>query len=247
MFRDVIVERLEGCRSPWLFVGCLSMGESAKILNRYTTLPVLVDALTHKRLTLLSPKTWEDRNDSFYIDEYRRKKKLKSVLAICFTMSRETFHHWKIFSNGTAGVCIEFDKERLEGSLKTKRGFIGRDVDYRTIEHVEQKAPDISDWPFLKRHAFKAEHEFRIIFENLEPLRTKSLSFEIEWVDKVTLSPWMPKDFEEATIALIKNIAGCELLTVHRSTLLENERWKAAVKNWVDPSKPRSTGFFDLS
>jgi hypothetical protein len=37
-------------------------------LNRYTSLPILLDALNHKRMTLLSPESWEDRNDSYYIE-----------------------------------------------------------------------------------------------------------------------------------------------------------------------------------
>ena len=57
-------------------------------LNRYTSLPVLLDALVHKRLTLLSPTSWEDRNDAYYIERYKETKKLKTVLALCFTTKR---------------------------------------------------------------------------------------------------------------------------------------------------------------
>ena len=35
-----------------------------KKLNRFTTLPVLLDLLKRKRLVLLDPAVWEDKNDS---------------------------------------------------------------------------------------------------------------------------------------------------------------------------------------
>jgi hypothetical protein len=40
-------------------------------LRRYTTLPVLLDLLREKRLTLVSPTSWPDRNDSFYLEQHK--------------------------------------------------------------------------------------------------------------------------------------------------------------------------------
>ncbi len=45
-------------------------------LNRYTTLPVLLDLLQRKKLTLLNPEFWEEKNDSEIILEYKRRKYL---------------------------------------------------------------------------------------------------------------------------------------------------------------------------
>jgi hypothetical protein len=74
-------------------------------LNRYTTLPVLLDMLYHKRLVLCNPATWEDRNDAFFIEQYRLRKKLPTTLALCFAGKAETFHHWKVFAGGPSGGC----------------------------------------------------------------------------------------------------------------------------------------------
>jgi len=86
---------------------------SGLFLNRYTSLPIALDVLAKKHITLLSPETWEDRNDAYYLERYRDERKLRSLLAICFSLHRETFHHWRVFSSGSSGVCIEFDKEKL--------------------------------------------------------------------------------------------------------------------------------------
>jgi hypothetical protein len=93
------------------------------ILNRYTTLPILLDILQQKHITLLSPATWEDWNDAYYLERYKQESKLRTVLAACFSERGETFHHWRVFSNGSSGVCIEFDKRSLLKSFAGRDGF----------------------------------------------------------------------------------------------------------------------------
>jgi hypothetical protein len=87
-------------------------------LSRYTDLPALLYLLDKKKITLLDPKSWDDSNDSYYLSQYKEKKKLKSVLALCFSQTAETYHHWRVFSSGPSGVCIVFDREQLLGALK---------------------------------------------------------------------------------------------------------------------------------
>ena len=53
---------------------------STTYLRRYTDLPALLHLLTEQKLTLFDPKTWDDKNDAFYISLYKEKKKLKTVL-----------------------------------------------------------------------------------------------------------------------------------------------------------------------
>lgn len=65
------------------------------ILNRYTSLPVALDILSEKHITLLTPDLWEDRNDAYYLERYREKLGFSCVLAICFSQRGETFHHWR--------------------------------------------------------------------------------------------------------------------------------------------------------
>ena len=87
------------------------------ILRRYTSLAALLALLQDKKLTLLSPSLWEDRNDAFYMGEYKSKKELQTLLALCFTESDETYHHWRVFTHGSDGVCIHFKREALLAAL----------------------------------------------------------------------------------------------------------------------------------
>lgn len=200
-------------------------------LNRYTTLPVLLDMLVNRKIVLLSPSSWEDRNDSYYLDRYKAEKKLKTVVALCFSKKRETFHHWKVFASGTAGVCVEFDKELLLRRVAAEPGCRLKDVDYRYIKDVEAKRPAVRNWPFLKRKPYKDEDEFRILYESLtEELPTKELSIELHCIHKVTLSPWMPRTVAATVKRVIGEIEGCERLRVERSSLLETHIWESAIR-----------------
>ena len=113
------------------------------MLRRYTTLPVLLDLLVTKQLTLLTPASWDDRNDAYYLEQYREKKKLKSVCAICFTGANETYHHWRVFSHGNSGVCVTFVFDKLCAHLGKDPGIAAGEVKYHRIDALEAKPPNV--------------------------------------------------------------------------------------------------------
>jgi len=201
-------------------------------LNRYTSLPVLLDILVHKRIVLLKPSSWEDRNDSFFLERYREEKKLDTVLALCFSEKRETFHHWKIFSAGSGGVCVEFDKARLLDGLTAEDGFTLRKVEYAYITDVCLNRPKLADWPFLKRKPFEDEGEFRIVYENkTKKEQTKAIPIQLSCIRRITLSPWLPEAVSQTVTKVLKQLPDCATIQVGRSSLLETSRWKAVVSS----------------
>ena len=199
------------------------------ILRRYTDLPVAIDLLTNKRVTLVDPASWDDQNDSSYLAVYKKREELKTLLALCFTQEAETYHHWKIFSGHTGGVCIVFKKDELLKDLSKENGIRHQLVDYWLIKKIKESRPTVQALPFIKRHAFKHENEFRIIYESCG-LETPffSASIRLECIDRVLLSPWMPKPLADATRKLLRMIEGCSELKIVRSTLINNEQWKKA-------------------
>lgn len=48
-------------------------------LRRYTNLPSLLYMLTKKKITLLDPDTWDDKNDSWFLDIYTEEKNCKKL------------------------------------------------------------------------------------------------------------------------------------------------------------------------
>jgi hypothetical protein len=164
--------------------------QPTKWLNRYTTLPIAIDILTQKSITLLDPKSWEDHNDSYYLEKYKGRKKLKSLLALCFTSHTETFHNWKVFAGGTSGVCIQFNTDKIINSIKSIPGIEYKMVQYHLIRDVKKNPPPLDDWPFIKRSPYKDEREFRIIYKNSTSVElSKKLPICLDCIEKITLSP----------------------------------------------------------
>jgi hypothetical protein len=208
--------------------------KKVQFLSRYTSLPIALDVLVQKRITLLSPETWEDRNDAYFLERYREEMKLQSVLAICFSRHRETFHHWRVFSSGASGVCIEFDNSLLQ-SIANKQGYRHGNVEYHWIKDfrindLRKDTPEVDKWPFLKRKPFEDEREYRIIFESkTEGLRAHPITISLASIRKVTLSPWLPEAVATSVEDIIQSIRGCAGLNVSRSSLLDNAGWRAVI------------------
>ncbi|MFZ1991992.1 MAG: DUF2971 domain-containing protein [Alphaproteobacteria bacterium] len=200
-------------------------------LRRYTNLPSLLDILYHRRLTLLSPATWDDKNDAYFMGQYKLRAKLKSVLALCFTEARETYHHWRVFTDGSNGVCIQFEYEKLVECIGATSNVKSGTVRYELIRNIKALRPRVSELPFLKRQPYEDEKEFRIIYRDKnEELESTSLALDLKSIDRIFLSPWMPKALVETTKSIIHMIPGCSKLRVNKTTLLENEQWKRAAE-----------------
>lgn len=196
-------------------------------LRRYTNLAATIHILRHRCLTLLNPETWDDKNDAFFVCEYQRRTGAQSVLALCFTQADETYHHWRIFSHGTDGICIEFDKKALIAIAKRTPGLRHGAVDYSTIEDARDTGIDMHDLPFLKRYPFRDEHEFRLLHvDKVVAQDYFAVPVTLDSIERITLSPWMAKPLADVVKETLRGIKGCSALKVYRSTLIDSERWK---------------------
>ena len=195
-------------------------------LNRYTSFASLLAMLQRREITLLSPSLWEDRNDAFYMGEYKSRKQLKTLVALCFSQAEETYHHWRVFTHGADGVCITFRRAPLLNALKDLRTGA---VTYRKIADLPRFKPKLEQLPFLKRAPYEDEREFRLIYEDKKiEAETKSFPIPLSCISRVTLNPWLAPPLAAAMKSAIKQISGCSGLKVYQTTLLENETWKKA-------------------
>jgi hypothetical protein len=204
-----------------------------KKLNRFTTLPVLLDLLERRKLTLLDPALWDDRNDAEIILAYKQQKKIESLMAVCFSHGDETVHHWKTFSSGTSGCVIEFDAEKLFAIINSVEGLKHGKVEYRRLSEIEDKNTiiDIDKLPFTKRWPYRCEEEYRIIVQ----LDTKETFFEIpitlDIIKRITISQQMPQPIYNTIKTHLKGVWKNPGSRISRSTLYENKRWINHFKN----------------
>lgn len=144
-------------------------------------------------------------------------------------MAPERYHHWKIFSSGIEGICLELKRGPLELSLPAHQAFSGP-VDYETLASVEKLTElDALRLPFLKRQGFSDEREWRIIAHRNDPHVTAChVPIDRSWIHRVILNPWMPDTLASTVRAVIKSQPGCEKISVVSSHLTNSKRWKAA-------------------
>jgi hypothetical protein len=196
-------------------------------LRRYTNIPALIHLLTAKKITLLDPASWDDKNDSHFLSLYREKKSLQTVLALCFTQTSETYHHWRVFAEGSSGICITFAKDELLSAMTKRAGVTARAVRYLRMREIRSRRLKVADLPFLKRFPYGDEREFRIIYESSRVKTTAlDIAIPISCIKRITLSPWIPAALTAPVKDTIRRVKGCAHLKVTRSTLIGNEQWK---------------------
>lgn len=197
--------------------------------RRYTRLAATIHLLRTKTITLLNPATWDDTNDAYFMAEYKRLRGAESVLALCFADREETYHHWRIFSHGADGICFTFDKDSVlsvfNGDTKVRHG----SVKYEEVKAVQKmKSVEVDRLPFLKRYPYHDEREYRIVYTDPhDAMESKSYPIAVSWIERITLSPWMPKALATSVREALKSIDGCSRIKVYQSTLVDNENWKA--------------------
>jgi len=203
----------------------------AESTKRYTELPFVLQALHTRELTLVSPKSWDDKNDAYAIEQYRRKRGLGSVLALCLTDAEQTHHHWKVFTHGSSGACIHFHPDQFGTWLAAQAEIQGRPVIYRSVAQLRSTLPPIEDLPFIKRAAYEPEREFRLLHGHASRTkRTHALPFNLSMIRRIVLSPWMPVPTFEASRAIIHGINGCSSMPVNRATIVESADWRKLIK-----------------
>ena len=203
-------------------------------LRRYTDLPYLIDLLMTREISLLSPDSWDDRNDSHYIKQFAKANGLSSAYALCLAETSETYHHWRLFTNGSNGVCIEFDKAQLISEVSKLNGVEVRadTVIYKTIDSLHKVQPSLPELPFLKRHAFGDEKEFRLFYGSVKKgPPVFRLPISLKTINRITFSPWLAEPVFKQVKSNLKSIKGCKSLKIYKSSLVENERWMRFADN----------------
>lgn len=196
--------------------------------RRYTNLAATIHLLHQKKITLLNPATWDDKNDAYFMAEYKRLKSAKTVLALCFAESMETYHHWRVFSSGADGVCIVFNKAKILSAFDGDSHIAKKNVSYETINAMKKlTSVDCEALPFLKRIPYQDEMEYRVVYTDTEAvMQHKEYGINIEWIVRIILSPWFSKALRDSVKSTLRTIKGCSKLKLTQSTLIDNEEWK---------------------
>ncbi len=209
-----------------------------KYLCRYTRFSYLIDILRKKEIVMLNYLQWEDKNDTHFLELYKKWIGAENIFALCFAQYKspnkgaEKYHHWKTFASGTDGVCILFQKEELIKQFKSQLGesLLCSQMKYRNVNTFEKSARlrkfRRQDLPFIKRIAFSDEREYRFVYScnGVHPVVT--IPIRLESIARINFNPWIPMQEYQTKREEIRKIEGCYKIDMKRSTCLEYERWK---------------------
>jgi hypothetical protein len=196
------------------------------ILRKYTHLPALLHMVQQSCITFLTPESWDDRQDAFFIRQYQAMQGIKTVLAICLSEAPETYHHWHTFAHGPSGVCIAFNRERLLAALCVNPKIRYGKVEYIKIDELGKHVHGASQMPFLKRYPFSPECEYRLLYEDQSEDRSVfEQKISLDCIDRIYLSPWMPDSVATSVRTFLKTSKLFANLQLSHSTLISNETW----------------------
>jgi hypothetical protein len=207
-------------------------------IHRYTSITNLIDMLRRKQIAILNPQRWDDRNDKFFMELYMGHRKAEGLYALCAAMRRETYHHWRVFTGGDSGACVVLKRALVEQHLTSVSKKPAApltsvrfgEVKYLKLSEVEEIGPaEIDQLPFLKRYGFTDEAEFRIVIEtNTTQQEAIYIDFQPEWIDRIYINPWLPKQQADSLIETLKSIDGSLNIKITRSRLIDSDTWRAA-------------------
>jgi hypothetical protein len=168
------------------------------------------------------------------------KHKSGGLYGLCAAQCSETYHHWRVFTNGAEGACIEIYRENLETALKLTAGVRFEPVKYLSLGEVDRLSKgDIDRLPFVKRVAFFDEDEYRIVVETDKPQAPVFyIDFDLHWIKRIHLNPWLPKTIAGTMKKIIQGIPGCSGVEVSRSQLIDNSRFKQAGDRVIGRASP---------
>jgi len=148
---------------------------------------------------------------------------------LCFAQASEKYHHWHVFAQGPTGVCISFIRDNFIENLTSIPGIKHRSVTYKMLKDYQNNIDNINidDLPFIKRHGFRDEDEFRVIYEDINhQCETKDIFMPLTTIDRIEFNPWIPSSLYESTKDVLHSIEGVEGIKMSRSGLLDNKQWK---------------------
>ena len=194
-------------------------------LNRFTTLPILIDLLEREKLVLIDPTTWDDKNDTSIIEIYKKEKNIRKLFALCFTHENETIHHWKTFADGISGCCIQFNKTKLIEQFQKIDNIRYDLVEYKKIIDINNSNIVRKNIPFIKREPYKFENEYRVIWEGDDDLAVFEIHISLDIIDKITFAYQMPEPVFQSVKKMVESRYPNLNSIINKSTIYENKEW----------------------
>jgi hypothetical protein len=149
------------------------MAKQYKRINRFTSLPYVIDILATEQLTLTNPENWPDKNEKVTLKKYKIAKGAKQLFCLCMSDSEENIHLWSEFAPSECGCFIKFNYDKLVEFLQQQKDLVFSNMEYVKINDLPKFAIETEKLPFYKRHPFQPENEIRIIYLDYDGIKAE--------------------------------------------------------------------------
>lgn len=243
----------EGLSLPSVRIKDASVFKHLKI-NKYIPLRYLLVLLNEKWLILNKVTTWEDPYENFFLkekfvqeghkyDSYHVSVEniAKSLYGMSWSMQEETDSLWRIYSPDKLSIRITTTVETLVETIASEdnkwSSWYG-EVEYNTVEDIDkwldnclhvadldQFVEKLGESFFIKRKAFEAEKEFRVVvnyYDKKFPI-SSFVCFRIDpkaFISSYITDPRLNSYEHEAVKAALVN-AGADKKYISRSKLYD--------------------------
>ncbi len=204
------------------------MAKQYKRINRFTSLPYVIDILATEQLTLTNPENWPDKNEKITLEKYRKAKGAEKIFCLCLSDSAENIHLWSNFAPSESGCFIKFNYDKLIEFLNEQKDLVYSNMEYVKIGDLSKLTIETEKLPFYKRHPFQPENELRIIYLDYDGVKepVKKIPFDINIIESITISDQLPKPVFENVKVILQSVNKSFTGKISQSTLFENIRWK---------------------
>lgn len=206
-------------------------------IKKYTKLKYLETILRRHKLHLGDPKSWDDKNDAFSLEQYRLARSLAVLKVTCLTTASDRYHFWKEFGSKEDGVCLWFDRKQFINGISSAKNTACGYVKYLTPTQLVQ-INSLNDLRFAKRAQFYDEQEYRIVYEGGNRGSEKSeygFSFPISSLKRIYLNGWLSIESVHCwkkRIEEYSNSFGHDI-SVKQNRATNSPAWKCAVQELI--------------
>ncbi|GHU53040.1 hypothetical protein FACS1894200_13580 [Spirochaetia bacterium] len=197
-------------------------------LKHFTSIVALAGILESGTLCLSDPNQenspWEDKNDLAALNAYKRITGAQKIRVLCLAQGDEQIHHWFYYAKKDAGCCIHFKTDALLAALQQENAFLSGFIVYKPKAELSAawlRTQPVEKLPFIKRRAFEAEQEYRVIWKGTEDTECPPISV-VDCIDHITLGPGLA---EQKGAGLKRLLETKYALTVNHSRLLKDDDW----------------------
>lgn len=205
-------------------------------IYKYIPLKYLLVLLKEKKLILKTMSSWEDPYENFFMKNhfiksgwdpqyirYSIEDKAKYFFGMSWTLQKESDSMWRIYSPDKMSVRISSTVEYLAETMCSEDDtwtILMDKVKYKSedeiqqwlnsckkLKSLEQFSQKLADSFFIKRNAFSAEEEYRIVVKKETDNKSSFVCFEVnpeEMISSILVDPRVSEyEFEAIKASLM--------------------------------------------